>query len=802
MPRSTPSLRWLVCITVCGLPFAARPAETDTPRTPSNPATAQELQQVVVIGNAPLPGLGLPLSEIPSNVQTGDSLDMQRQQALGLADYLNSNFSGINVSESADNPFQLDINYHGFTASPLLGTPEGLSVYVDGVRVNESFGDTVNWDLIPESAISTVTLTSGSNPVFGLNTLGGALSVQTKSGHDNPGTELEAYGGSFGRRSFEGETGGAAGGFDYFLTGTYFDEVGWRDMSPTKVYQGFGKVGWQNDKTDVDLSYTYADTNLYGDGATPLSMLAFRRASSYTPDFTENLLNFVNLTGTQFLTDQLLLSANVYDRHLVTSSLNGNINDSYLEDNAGPPIDCAAPLANRAAIAYCFPGQNATSRLMQRTAGFGIQLTDSQDVFGWKNQAVVGADYDDSQDSYLQRFQYGDLAQNHSLIYYVSPLDNETVISLSGSNKILGVYLTDTLSPTKLLHFTASLRYNSNTETLNGYSVDTDVGDVGSGFDESSPLAASHTFSRTNPAFGFTVTPTEALTFYADYNEASRAPTVIELGCANPASPCGLPNDFASDPALQQVVARTVELGLRGNLPDQRLVWSADLFHTVNSDDIQFVATSTNSGYFDNVGGTRRQGLDLALGGKEGGLKWHLTYSYVDATFQSTFVVNAASNSTADADGNILVRPGDRIPLIPQHTGRLVLDYEVNKQLDIGGNVVVASGSYLHGDENNANQAGGTNAAGAYISPLATGWIPGYAVVNLQGSYHVTKSFEVFARVANLLNREYATAGFLTSNSFNPNGTFRPNPNDWTNENAVSPAAPRAIWAGVRINFN
>jgi outer membrane receptor protein involved in Fe transport len=802
MPRSTPSLRWLVCIAVCGLPFAARPAETDTPRTPSNPATAQELQQVVVIGNAPLPGLGLPLSEIPSNVQTGDSLDMQRQQALGLADYLNSNFSGINVSESADNPFQLDINYHGFTASPLLGTPEGLSVYVDGVRVNESFGDTVNWDLIPESAISTVTLTSGSNPVFGLNTLGGALSVQTKSGHDNPGTELEAYGGSFGRRSFEGETGGAAGGFDYFLTGTYFDEVGWRDMSPTKVYQGFGKVGWQNDKTDVDLSYTYADTNLYGDGATPLSMLAFRRASSYTPDFTENLLNFVNLTGTQFLTDQLLLSANVYDRHLVTSSLNGNINDSYLEDNAGPPIDCAAPLANRAAIAYCFPGQNATSRLMQRTAGFGIQLTDSQDVFGWKNQAVVGADYDDSQDSYLQRFQYGDLAQNHSLIYYVSPLDNETVISLSGSNKILGVYLTDTLSPTKLLHFTASLRYNSNTETLNGYSVDTDVGDVGSGFDESSPLAASHTFSRTNPAFGFTVTPTEALTFYADYNEASRAPTVIELGCANPASPCGLPNDFASDPALQQVVARTVELGLRGNLPDQRLVWSADLFHTVNSDDIQFVATSTNSGYFDNVGGTRRQGLDLALGGKEGGLKWHLTYSYVDATFQSTFVVNAASNSTADADGNILVRPGDRIPLIPQHTGRLVLDYEVNKQLDIGGNVVVASGSYLHGDENNTNQAGGTNAAGAYISPLATGWIPGYAVVNLQGSYHVTKSFEVFARVANLLNREYATAGFLTSNSFNPNGTFRPNPNDWTNENAVSPAAPRAIWAGVRINFN
>ena len=265
---------------------SSRLRPTATPAPPGNPATAQELPQVTVIGNTPLPGLGLPLNQIPANVQTADSEDMQRQQTLDLADYLNNNFSGINASESADNPFQLDINYHGFTASPLLGTPEGLSVYVDGVRVNESFGDTVNWDLIPQSAISTVTLMSGSNPVFGLNTLGGALSVRTKSGHDDPGTEFEAYGGSFGRRSFEGETGGEFGNFDYFLTGNYFDETGWRDNSPTRVYQGFGKVGWQNDKTDIDLSYTYADTSLYGNGATPTSMLEFRRQASYTPDFT------------------------------------------------------------------------------------------------------------------------------------------------------------------------------------------------------------------------------------------------------------------------------------------------------------------------------------------------------------------------------------------------------------------------------------------------------------------------------------------------------------------------------------
>src|ERR1700721_1792301 len=176
-------------LTAMAWAMPSTPASAADTAASNNPASVQELQQVIVIGNAPLPGFGLPLNQIPSNVQTANSSDIQREQTTDVADYLNNNFSGVNVSESAGNPFQLDVYYHGFTASPLLGTPEGLSVYVDGVRVNESFGDTVNWDLIPESAVSTVSLISGSNPVFGLNTLGGALSLQTKSAHADPGTE-------------------------------------------------------------------------------------------------------------------------------------------------------------------------------------------------------------------------------------------------------------------------------------------------------------------------------------------------------------------------------------------------------------------------------------------------------------------------------------------------------------------------------------------------------------------------------------------------------------------------------------
>jgi outer membrane receptor protein involved in Fe transport len=165
-------------------------------------------------------------------------------------------------------------------------------------------------------------------------------------------------------------------------------------------------------------------------------------------------------------------------------------------------------------------------------------------------------------------------------------------------------------------------------------------------------------------------------------------------------------------------------------------------------------------------------------------------------------VVSAESNSTADANGDIVVHPGDRLPLVPRQTGRLVLDYAFNQRLQVGANLVVASGSYLHGNENNANQAGATNGAGQYISPDATGWIPSYSIVNLQGTYRLGEAVQLFARVVNLFDQTYATAGFLASNTFTPSGAFRPNPEDWTNENAVSPGAPRAIWAGVRMHLD
>ena len=774
--------------------FAGTALADDDDR-PRNAATLVELPEVKVIGTTPLPGLGQPLANVPANVQSGTAKDIGRQNTLDLVDFLNNNLNGVNVNENQANPFQVDVNFRGFAASPRLGTPQGLSVYVDGVRVNESFGDVVNWDLIPESAIGTVTLVPGSNPTFGLNTLGGALSVQTKSGKQYPGTKLEAYGGSFGRRAGGFETGGEfgeslGGGFDYFLTGNWFDEDGWRDASPSHVRQLFGKLGWENDDTDFDLSYTFADNNLFGNSYTPESLLAARRKTGYTlADQTINHFNFVNGSGTHFLRSDLLLAGNLYYRQVRSKLTSGDLNDGYVDDYAtaiapGGGCDTAAdPDACAAAALVDDTGLNNRSAAVQRRWGATLQLTSTARLFARDNSATIGAAWDDGRSEFTQEQQPAALTADRGTAA-VGPYALDT--SVYGNNSAYGLYVTDTFSPNALLHFTASGRYNGVRVRLRDR-----IGTT---------LNGRESFHRLNPAFGVTVTPDKALTLYANYNEGSRSPTPIELGCADPAIPCQLPNALASDPPLKAVIARTVEAGARGQLLGRQLTWSAAIYQTLSANDIQFISsTITGAGYFSNVGTTRRRGAELGLGGEWQRLSWHLNYSFVDATYRSPFQIVAPDNSSADGNGVITVGQGNRLPLIPRHTGRLVADYAVNKAWSVGANLVLSSGQYLLQNNNNLHRSGDNGSGTIY---QGSGRAGAYAVMNLHADWTFLPGWTAFARIDNLLDRDYSTAGTLAANAFTPNGQFRTNPADWTEENAVSPAAPRSFVLGLRLAFD
>ncbi len=298
-----------------------------------------EAPAVDVVGSTPVPGLGTQVNQVPANVQTRSAKDIEVQQSLDVPDFLDSSVPSVNLNNIQGNPYQQQLNYRGFSASPLLGEPQGLSVYQDGVRVNTPFGDTVNWDLIPLGAMSAIDVMPGSNPLFGLNTLGGALALRTKSGKDFPGTAAQAYYGSFDRRAMQAETGGKKGDFDYYFFGNAFKENGWRNFSPSTVYQFFGKIGWESNGTDIDLSVMRANNNLIGNGLTPQSFLDQNYKSIFTrPDQTLNSYWLVNLSAGHWLADDKLISGNFYYRTLNTNTLNGDINDDFEED---PNLDGA-----------------------------------------------------------------------------------------------------------------------------------------------------------------------------------------------------------------------------------------------------------------------------------------------------------------------------------------------------------------------------------------------------------------------------------------------------------------------------
>jgi outer membrane receptor protein involved in Fe transport len=754
---------------------------------------AAEWPVVTVVGIMPIPSMSQPLSEIPSAVQTANSADFANSQALDLSSFMNQRLGGVSVNEVQGNPHQMDVNYRGFTASPLLGTPQGLSVYMDGVRMNQPFGDVVSWDLIPRSAIHNMTLMPGSNPLFGLNTLGGALAVQTKSGLTNPGTSVQTTAGSHQRRSVELEHGGRNDkGLHWFVTGNVFNEDGWREASPSRVRQAFGKLGWKDGATDVALTLSHANNALTGNGMQEERMLANDYRSIYTkPDETHNRSTLLNLTGKHVLDDNTLLAGNAYYRTLRTRTLNGDVNDGALGTNfsdAFPNTTCLQQVQLTGAgqaDEECTCKINRSSS-QQSNYGFSGQVTLLDALAGHKNQFTSGLAYDTNRTDFQQSSEFGYINPDRS-VTGTQVMDDSANVHLKGQASTWSVFATDTLSMGDRWHVTLSGRYNR-THMVNADQL-LPGGGPGS-------LDGNHVFQRLNPAIGTTYVWSPALTAYVGYNEGNRTPTSIELGCADPANPCKLPNAMAGDPPLKQVVTKTWEAGLRGAFSRQTQ-WTAGVFHAQSTDDILFVAAPNASsfGYFKNFGKTQRQGLELGLNSHQGAWKFATHYTWLQATYQSSEMLGGNANST-NTSGNIAIQPGNTMPLTPKHILKFHADYAWTPAWQTGLSMTAFSGMYARGNENNQHQSDGD----AY---LGSGRTAGYAVFNATARYAASKDTQWLLNVMNVFNRQYASAAQLGPAAFSANGQqFVSSSTREQHAMLVAPGAPRSVWLSMRHSFN
>ena len=776
--------------------LAAMFAYADTP----SDAT---LETVTVTATA-IPGAKIDIDKIPGNVQVLSANDLIREGSASLTTALNSNLSSVNINDDLDDPFQPDILYRGFEASPALGTPQGLAVYQNGVRINEAFGDTVNWDLFPDIAVQQVELVS-SSPLYGLNALGGAISVTMKNGFTYQGADLELSGGSYGQRAVIAQYGMNSGIFGVYVAGRALDWDGWRRFSNDRMRDVYAVLSAHADAATLDFSYTRADNTLNGQGPAPVQELAVNRSLVFTgPQTNINTLNFFTLNGNLKVTDSLSVQGVLYYRDYAQTVSNGNTTNygpctnvagilcqppphstEQLIDTRGQPI----PDISNGGTLYI--GENDYELVHAWGRGGSLQVTDSQSIAGHDNQVSAGVAVDYASTGFFTGAQVGLI--NSQLLVLPSPYlvytaessqeanDNgdSTPVSVDSINKNLGAFLTDTFNVLPELAVTAGGRYN-----IAHIDLADQLGDN---------LTGNNRFVHFNPAIGATYKVAPTITLYGGWSQNTRTPTASEIECSNPLTPCLLPTNLAGDPpTLRQVISHTSELGLRGKIPSAKgsgseIDWNLSAFRTLLKDDIYGIATSVSQGFFQNIGDTRREGFEAGINYRSSAWDAFLNYSFVQASFRSPLVVPSPSNPYQDALGDIRIEPGDRLPGIPEHRLKLGVDYKIVPSWTVGATANLASSFYYVGDESNQ------------LAP-----IPGYTVVNLHSTYRPVDHLELFATVNNLFNRKYSTWGILSD----PTGIGTPgiSPNLGTNQPGVdnrflSPAAPLEAFGGVRLLF-
>jgi outer membrane receptor protein involved in Fe transport len=768
---------------------APPPAGVKPARNRDATRTARILRRVPIYPTAPTPtaSTGIDVDKVPAAINAVGANQIERTDSLNIADALQQWVPGIITSDVTGNSFQPDIQFRGFVASPIPGTPQGLAVYQNGVRVNEAFGDTVNWDLIPTTAIRSATVVT-NNPAFGLNALGGAVNVLMKDGFNYKGAEINTMGGSFGRIQSSAQYGKQIDNFAVYAALEGVHDNGFRNFSASDIRRFYGDVGYKTDASEFHLNMGVADNKFGATAAVPVELLQQYWGATYTtPQISNNRVGYANLTGKVEATPTWTITGNAYVRVFDHKTVDGNptetqpcaanagllcFNDDFTPANGLNGVQLANPFPTGAVL-----GEIDRTTTRSVTTGAALQATNTDQLFGHNNQFMIGASFDSGVTRFGASAELGTIASNYvvtgSGIFLGRSGDPFSIgpVALRATNRYTGIYALDTFDVTDRFSITAGGRYNDARIVL-----EDQIG---------TELNGNHTFTRFNPIIGGTYKITSGLTAYAGYSEANRAPTPLELGCADPARPCIIGAFLIADPTLNQVVSHTVEAGLRGSteLNVGTLGWKLGAFRAKNTDDILAIPSNQlqGFGFFQNVGATRRQGIEAQVTLTSKALQLYASYALVDARFLDALQLSSHS-PFADINGNIQVLPGNRIPAIPRNRIKAGFDYSITDAFKVGGDALLVGSQYFVGDESNQ------------VSRL-----PAYAVFNLRTSYQINKTVQIYGRVDNIFDNRYATFGTFFDTTAVPN--FANGGAPFTDARTVSPARPRAFYAGLKATF-
>jgi iron complex outermembrane receptor protein len=762
----------------------------------ATPVIAQETGQsspevVVVTGSAPLPSFGLDVDKLPGQTQTLSVSELSKDRiTTALPELIARELPAVATTDEEGSLFQPDLVYRGFEASSVGGDPEGLAVYQNGVRINEAFGDNVSWDLVPQFAIERLTVQS-DNPAFGLNALGGAVSLQMKDGFRRESENAQITAGSLGRVVGDAEISRQLGNWGAYLAFGGSHDDGYRDASASTLRQVYGDLGYASGRWATDFSADVAWNDIEAPGSTPVQLLAEDPRAVFTvPQTMQDNAELLQLRSIYQKNSDLLFTGSAYFRRFYQTVVDGNTSGVVRCDNDPTqlclggdelfPADALYDEQGNAVPANALPSGSTPAEIdrtvtLTNSYGAAFQASWRANLFHLQNLLVAGLSLDRGDTHYRASGELGSLLDSlhvtgagiiidQALSATASP-PVEGPVDLDAQNTYGGIYAVNTIDLTRALSWTVSGRLNIADVSLSGRTDET--------------ATQTHDFASFNPGTGLSYKFSEGLSVYAGVSRSNRAPTPGELSCANPDAPCLLAAFLVADPPLKQVISQTYEFGPRGQstFAEGTLRWDVSSYRTVLDDDILLVATSINGfGYFQNAGETRRDGIDANIvWSTADGWNFRAGYDWLDATFQTPLML-PSNSPAANAQGFISVIPGDRIPLNPMNRATIGIDYGA----DIwraGVDARAQSGEFLNGDQSNQEAM-----------------LPGYLTINVHGAASLNTQMELFAEIDNLLDARYDTSGAFTDLENLPAKFVLTNPR------SVVPAPGREFFVGLRIH--
>ena len=694
---------------------------------------------------------------------------------------LSTQVAGVSLSEAQGNAYQPSLVYRGFSASALQGSAQGLAVYLDGGRFNLPFGDTVNFDLLPDSAIDSVSLRD-SNPIYGLNALGGAVVVATHNGKSAPGLSAGIGRGDHGRTKADVAYGSAKDGRSLFVAGQVQRDGGWRDYSPSRLYHGFADLGWDGARAGVHIKLLAADTDLTGNGAAPVELLAADRAAVFThPDRTQNRLLRGSFHPWVAVGAASRIEASLYAQTLRQRTANGDLADiapcatdsrilclESLDDETSPLVGLTGAILPVQAGVEDY-GVFNRSRTSSDGGGLVLQFVTQAELFQIGHALTLGVSHDRASSRFSAETELGALEEDRA-VTGLGPILRQpdgaiAPVGVDVQSRATGLFLWDEVALSSRLTAEIGLRWNQV-----AIDMDDQIGTL---------LDGTHRFRRLNPGLEFDYRLAKGASLRFGYAETSRAPTPAELSCADENAPCSLTNFFVADPPLDQVVAKSWEAGSDGvwQAAGWQGRWSIALYRTAISNDLLLTAAQTRGrAFFQNIGQTRREGIEAHGTARRGPWSLDIGYAFTRAQFRSPFVANSPGNPNADEEGRIQILPSNHLPGIPMHRGLASLGYDAGPWT-FKADMHAQSGQWRMGDESNVDRK-----------------LAGFVRFDLGAAVKLGRGLTAYLDVTNIFNRHHATFGAY-SETDEIDLDEVPGASD---PRANSPAAPRRILFGLR----